>query len=248
MSTPVTTSQDSPDSLPRRGYTIDQLANYIKRSLGDGIFVVELTQQQILDCINDSLQFYSLYRPRIRFGSVSLQAGKFDYLRGVDLDTGPGSVQFVQRTPTPQAIFWGNLIDVAPLLQTGIDEWDLFLRWQKTWARVLSIQPDWAYDEIEKVLYIHNPIPTFQCGVTAYVPYTNVVNLDGFGADWVKQYAFQKSREKYAEIMSKFSGAIPGPVKDLQLDQQKRDKAENKIKELEDKLIAAQLSTPVSID
>ncbi len=82
----------------------------------------------------------------------------------------------------------------------------------------------------------------------AYTPYDDVKTLDNFGADWVKKYAFQKSRLAYAEIMNKFSGAIPGPVKDLQLDQQKRDKAEEKIKELDEKLFAAQISTPMGVD
>jgi hypothetical protein len=245
---PLSTSQNSVDSLPPRGYTIDQLAAYIKRSLGEGIFVVELTQQQILDAINDSLQHYSLWRPRIVYGAVTLSAGKFDYLNGVDLGTGPAFVNFVQRTPVPTALFWGNLIGVAPLMMNGMDEWDMFLRWQKTWARVSSSQPDWTYDEAEKILYIHNPNERFYCGVGAYVSYTNVVNLDPYGADWVKKYALQKARLSYAEIMSKFSGAIPGPVQNLQLDQQKRDKAEAQLEKLEKELFGAQISTPLSID
>lgn len=247
-STPITTSQDSVDTLPARGYSVDQLVAYIQRQLGSPIFTVELSKQQILDIIQDSLVYYSQWRPRIRYGAIMLSRGTFAYLRGVDLGTGPASVSFVQTTPLPQDIFWGNLVGVAPMMMNGMGEYDMFLRWQKTWARVTSVQPDWAYDEIEKVLYIHNPIDRWQCGVVAYVQYTNVNALDPFGADWVKQYAFQKARHAYAEIMAKFSGAIPGPVKDLQLDQQKRAEATTKITELENKLFNAQISMPISTD
>ncbi len=245
---PLSTSQQSPDSLPLVGYTLDQLVSYIARKLGGEIFSVELSKQQLIDCCLDAISQYSIWRPQIKYGSVALQAGKFDYLRGVDLGTGPVAVNFVQRTPIPQALFWGNLIDTAPLMMTGMDQYDMFLRWQKTWSRVTSVEPQWVYDEINKVLMIHNPIERFLCGIIAYTAYSDVKNLDRFGADWVKQYAYQQARLSYAEILGKYSGMVPGPVKDLQLDQGKRDRAEAKIKELEDKLFAAQLSTPCSVD
>ncbi len=244
----VSTSQDSPNSLPQVGYTIDQLTSYIQRQLGVGVFTVELTKQQILDLILDSLATYSVWRPRIRYGTVALQAGKFDYLVGVDLGLGPVQVNFVQAFPIPQALFWGNLIGVAPLVQSGIGDYDMFLRWQKMWERVSSVKPDWVYDEITKTLLIHNPIERFHCGVVAYSAYDNVTQLDRYGAKWVKDHSFQKSRQAYGEIMNKFSGAIPGPVRDLQLDQQKRDKAEVKIEALEKELFNAQISTPLGID
>ncbi len=248
MPEPITTSADSPQTLPAVGYNVDQLAAYIQRQLGSPVFTIELTKQQILDCINDALIFYSIWRPRIRYGAVQLSRGQFAYLEGVDLGLGPAQVWFVQKTPVPQELFWGNLIDVAPLMQTGMADYDTYLRWQKTWMRVTSVQPDWVYDEINKVLMIHNPIDRFQCGIISYAAYDDVKDLDRYGADWVKQYAFQKSRLAYAEILFKFSGAIPGPVRDLQLDAQKRDKAEAKITELEAKLFNAQVSTPTATD
>jgi hypothetical protein len=248
QSSPRTTSQSSPDTLPARGYTVDQLVAYIQRQLGSPVFTVELSKQQLLDIIQDALVLYSQWRPRIRYGAVMLSRGTFAYLQGVDLGTGPAAVFFVQTTPLPQDIFWGNLVGVAPMMMTGMSEYDLFLRWQKMWARVTSVQPDWAYDEIEKILYIHNPIDRWHCGVVAYTAYENVSLLDPFGAVWVKEYAFQKARHAYAEILSKFSGAIPGPVKDLQLDQGKRGEASTKITELETRLFGAQISTPIMID
>jgi hypothetical protein len=88
----------------------------------------------------------------------------------------------------------------------------------------------------------------YQAGVLALDSWDKTEYLDGFGAMWVKEYAFQLARLQLAEILSKFSGAIPGPAQALQLDQQKRDKAEAKLKELDDKLFGAQWSIPLTTD
>lgn len=145
-------------------------------------------------------------------------------------------------------MFYGNLINPAPLFRTGLDEYDSFLRWRKTWQRVTSIKPDWFYDEVERCLYIHNPIERYQCGIFCYWPHERTERLSAFGADWVKQYATAKARFMQGELWLKYSGAIPGPAQNLQLDQQKRDLAKADMDKLVEQLKGAQLSTPISID
>lgn len=248
---PITNSALSPNTLPAVGYSVDQLEAYIRRQLGQPVFMVEITKQQVLDGIQDALTLYNQWRPRIKYGSIALASGQHEYLQGVDLDLGPISVEFLQRRMLGGAglFFWGgNLIDVAPLVADGMGEYDMFLRWQKMFMRVTSVKPDWVYDQTTKTLLIYNPSPQWLCGIQAYIPYCDVSQLDRYGADWVKKYAFQKSRLAYAEIMNKYSGAIPGPVRDLVLDQNKRDKAETQIEKLEQTLFNAQISTPMSID
>jgi hypothetical protein len=244
----VTTSAQSTSTLPAYGYTIDQLSSYIKRSLGQPTMIVELPQQNILDAIQDALVLYSTWRPVLRYGAIQLQRGQFQYLVGVDMGQGPIRVDFVQPNPVPAELFWGNLIDPAPLLRNGLDELDSFLRWMKVWMRVTSIQPNWTYDFANKQLLIWNPLDRYQAGLQWYQPYSDTKGLDQFGAKWVKDYAFQKARHQYAEILSKYSGAIPGPLQNLQFDQQRRDKAEAKLKELEEHLQAAQIFAPLDID
>ena len=118
---------------------------------------------------------------------------------------------------------------------------------RKTWMRVTSVRPDWLYDDARQCLYIHNPIARYQCGIVIYAMW-DIKKLSVFGADWVKRYATEKARLTYGEILSKFSGALPGPVKDLQLDTAKRDKAEKAVADLEAELKASQELTPISID
>jgi len=170
-SEPVTTSANSPDTLPITGYTVDQLKNYIFRQLGGPVWNVELSNQQILDHIQDSLSLYSQWKPNQKVGNLILVRGQFKYLVGVPVGLGVARVDFVEPNPVPTEIFYGNLINPAPLFRTGLDEYDVFLRWRKTWQRVTSIKPDWFYDEFEHALFIHNPIERYQCGVFCYWPW-----------------------------------------------------------------------------
>jgi len=243
----------SSDTLPAFGYNEDQLAAYIIRRLGGPVWDIELTKQQVLDAVQDSLVFYSLWRPLIRYQTIRLVNGVTEYLREVDLGVhgAPGlgvvDVDFVEPNPVPTEIFYGNLIDPAPLFRTGLDEYDTFLRWRKTWMRVTSVRPDWLYDEARQVLYIHNPIARYHCGVIIHSMW-NIRRLPVYGADWVKRYALARARLTYSEILSKFSGALPGPVQALQLDQTKGQTSQEAVDKLEAEIKAAQESAALSQD
>jgi len=245
---PVTTTADSPDTLPLKGYTTDQLIDYVFRQLGAPTWEVELTRQQIADGVQDALRLYSVWVPNLRVGNIILIRGQFKYLEGYDVDQGVVDVQFVEPNPVPTEIFYGNLINPAPLFRLGLDEYDVFLRWRKTWQRVTSVRPDWFYDDTEQCLYISNPIERYQAAVFFYSSYTNTKGLPPVGAEWVREYALEKSRFLLGELWSKFSGAIPGPLQNLQLDQQKRQLANDRLKELRDQLKGMQKSAPIMID
>lgn len=247
-SQPVRTSADSPDTLPLRGYTVDQLKNYILRQLGAPTWNVELTNQQILDCIQDALSLYSQWVPNIKVGSLVLVRGQFRYLQGVDVGLGVARVDFVEPNPVPTEIFYGNLINPAPLFRTGLDEYDMFLRWRKTFQRVTSIRPDWFYDDMEQALYIHNPIERYQAGIFCYWPHDTTDRLPATGADWVKRFALAKASLLLGSTWMKFSGAIPGPAANLQLDQSRADKAQAEVDKLMETLKGMQLHTPAMID
>lgn len=242
------TSANSPQTLPLKGYTCDQLADYIFRQLGSPVWQVELSRQQVLDAIQDALQLYSVWVPQVRVGSIQLERGRFKYLEGEDVGQGIALVTFVEPNPVPTEIFYGNLINPAPLFRVGIDEYDSFLRWRKMWQRVTSVKPDWFYDEVAKILYIHNPIERYQAGVFIYGNYERTEGLDQTGAMWVKEYALEQSRFTYGEILAKYGNAIPAPLKDIQLDNQKREKAEKRLDTMREKLQGMQRLTPVSFE
>ena len=245
---PVKTSAESPDTLPLRGFTIDQLKKYIFRQLVSTIWNIELTEQQVLDQIQDALGRLSIWLPRIKVGSIVMVRGQWKYLENVDVGLGVAKVEFVEPNPVPTEIFYGNLINPAPLFRLGLDEYDTFLRWRKVWKRVTSIQPQWFYDEMERCLYIHNPIERYQAGVFCYFPWEKTEDLNYVSADWVKKYAVASAKYQLAEIWMKFGGAIPGPAQNLQLDNAKREQARQDMTKLMEELKGMQLTTPISID
>jgi hypothetical protein len=244
---------NSPDNLPQGGitgggFTHDQLIQYIRRQLGEPVWVVELTNQQIADNVNDALQMFSLYVPCRRVGNLILVRGQYKYLEDVDVGQGIIEISFVEPNPVPTEIFYGNLINPAPLFRVGIDEYDAFLRWRKVWQRVTSVRPDWYYDDYERALYIHNPIERYQAGVTAFFNWTDLTKVPAVGSNWIKRYALERSRYQYGDLLLKYGGAIPAPLKDMQLDQGKRDQAQNRLDKLEDEVKGMQSAVPCSID
>jgi hypothetical protein len=244
---------NSPDNLPQGGrsgggYTTDQLIQYIRRQLGEPVWVVELTNQQIADNINDALQMFSLYVPLERVGNLLLVRGQFKYLEGIDIGQGITNVSFLEPNPIPTEIFYGNLINPAPLFRVGIDEYDSFLRWRKVWQRVTSVRPDWYYDDYEKALYIHNPIERYQAAIWAFFNWTDLVKVPAVGANWIRRYSLERSRYQYGDLLMKYSGAIPAPAKDMALDSAKRAEAEKRIDKLEEELKGMQSATAISID
>lgn len=246
--TPVKTSQDSPDTLPLRGYTCDQLKNYVFRQLGAPVWNVEVTTQQVLDCIQDALNLFSTWVPLRRASAIRLTRGTYRYLEGLDVGQGVASVQFVEPVPAPTEIFYGNLISPAPIMRTGLDEYDMFLRWRKTWMRVTSVQPDWFYDEYEQVLYIHNPVEHYNAGVICFFNYESTQSLPAIGAQWVKEYSVAKARFLQGDIWMKYSGAIPGPAQNLQLDASRRDSAAQEMEKLTLSLKGMQSQAGIFID
>jgi hypothetical protein len=110
------------------------------------------------------------------------------------------------------------------------------------------VKPDWYYNDYEKALYIHNPIERFQAGIFIYADWRETTYLDTIGSQWVKEFALEQSRFSYGEILAKYGHAIPAPLKDMQLDNQKRDKAEKRIDALKIRLQGMQLSSPISFE
>jgi hypothetical protein len=102
----LTTSANSPDTLPQRGYSCDQLARYILRQLGAPTWNVEETKQQVLDAVQDALTLFSVWRPTIHVGNVQLTKGVYQYLQGTDVEQGIVQVDFVEPNPVPTEIFY----------------------------------------------------------------------------------------------------------------------------------------------
>ncbi len=243
-----TTSLQSPDSLPVQGYSIDQLRAFIQRSLGSPTWQIEITPQQIIDQILNALALYSQYVPQIKARAITLVRGQHAYLHGVSVGQGIADVQFVQFVPSIVDVFYLGMINPAPLPMAGISEFDSWLRFRSTFMRVTSARPDYYYDDSLATLFIHNPIVFYRAGVIIYDNYTDTKDLTSAGALWVKEFALESSRFLLGTLNQKFSGAIPSPLQNLQLDQNLRVNAEKALDRLRQQLFGLQRGAGISID
>jgi hypothetical protein len=247
------TVKDSKDTLPVTGYTEEQLCEYIKRKLGYPVWEVELTQQQIQDCVQDAITIFSIWRPVLQWGAIPLVAGQKQYLCGVDVGQGVATCTFVENRLGVLNLDFSNPFSTMSVMTTGLGldgmgDYDTYLRWQVTWQRVTSTLPKWQYDDYRKVLWIHNPIARYRCAILIYRNWPDTASLPQYGSWFVKEFALAKAQYAHGDLWLKFSGAIPGPVKDIQLDSGKRDKAEKRIEELELLIRQSQELTPLSTD
>lgn len=181
-------------------------------------------------------------------------AGQKQYLINQNVGQGVADVTFVENRLGVLNLDFGNPFTTMSIMTTGLGldgmgEYDSYLRWQKTWQRVTSTAPQWQYDEVRKCLWIHNPIARYRAAILIYYNWQRTEDLPAFGSLWVKEMSLAKAQYQLGDLWSKFSGAIPSPGgKDIQLDGGKRDKAEQKIKDLEAQLYASQELTPLSQD
>lgn len=251
---PLSTSKDSPDSLPMTGYKIDQLKDYILRKLGHPTWNVEISTQQVLDCINDALLKFSSRKPLLQYGALPMVAGQKRYLQDMDVGQGVASCSFVENRLGVLNLDFGNPFTTMSIMTTGLGldgmgDYDSYLRWQKTWQRVTSTTPDWLYDEARKCLWIHNPIARYRAAVCIYQNWTTTELLPIFGAMWVKDYSLAQAQLMLGEVWMKFSGAIPtSAAGSLTLDNTKITRAIEKVKELEATLFGAMETTPLTQD
>lgn len=248
-SDPFTTSQQSPDTLPLVGFSVDQLAAYILRTLGgSGAYNVEISKQNVLDQIQDALGLFSQWVPQIKARAITLVRGQFSYLVNEPVGQGIVDVSFVEyRNQLTQLLYLG-MISPAPLPMSGISEFDSWLRFKSTFMRVSSVRPDWHYDDEFSTLYVYNPLAQYRAGVFIYDNYTDTRDLTSVGALWVKEYALESSRFLLGTLNQKFSGAIPSPLQNLQLDQNLRVNAQTAMDKLRASLVGMMRSSPASTD
>lgn len=239
--------------MPAVGYTESQLVEYIMRQCGSPTWAVELSPGQIQDNIQDALTKYSVWKPCPVWGAIPLNTSQNAYLVGQDVGQGVVDVQFTENRLGVDNLSIGNPFLIAAVMISGLGlngagDYDMYLRWRETWTRVTSVKPRWLYDQSRKTLWIHNPIGNYRAAVLVLRNWPATQVLPQFGAEWVKEYALAKCKLLLGETWNKFSGAIPGPGQNLQLDSNRASTAATKITELENKLQGAQDSVPCTTD
>jgi hypothetical protein len=224
--------------------TLESLRSYIQSCLGQGIFSVELTADQLDNAITDALWLYSSRIPIIGYRGLVTSPDIVAYPISHDIGFGIFDVQFVQPDPKPSALFYANLIDVAPVKPATMESYDIFLRWRRTFMKVTSVANHWQYDEIGKRLMIYSPIQSTKCCYFWHLP-RNLDQVKLQHIPWVRKYAVAKAKSVLGKARSKFSGLLPGPARDMNLNGDSlQQEAAEEIQQLETVLLSMQPEVP----
>ncbi len=221
------------------------LIEYVKNELGGGFWKVEISPQQIKAAIRDALKLYSRRIPLQGYGAMSLAPTKSKYdMSSRDMGFGIYHVSFIAPDPRPSAIFYANLLDVAPIRTSRFQDYDVFLRWRKTFMKVTSVQPEWYWDQNAKILWIYNPIEHYKASIFWYLPRT-LETVELAHEQWVERYVLARSKYITGLNRSKFQGAIPGPSKDITTDgQDLKQEGKEETDKLEAELLSMQMDGP----
>jgi len=220
------------------------LIDYVRTELGEGVWQVELTEEQVQRAISDAMRKYSRRLTALGYDSLYLGNSQNKFPISHEVGYGIFNVEFIAPDPKPSAIFYANLLDVAPLRVNRFSDYDVFLRWRKTFMRVTSVEPDWFYDDKDKILWIYNPLTEYSAGYFWYLPRT-LAEVHLSHEDWVMEYTLARSKYILGVNRSKFKGAIPGPGKEITTDgEDLKSEAKEKMQELEASLLSMQHDAP----
>jgi hypothetical protein len=236
------------EDLCVKRYNVTEIRDYVRESLGSGLFKVELTNVQIDNAITDALLEYGKRIPLIASKIIEVSPNVRDY----DIDDcgyGVFDVQFITDDVRPAAVFYMGLLgDKVPLNSVMLAEYDSFLRYRKTMMRATSVAPQWEWnDSNPDILLIYAPVFNLKAAYSWYAPRPlSRVKLEH--QKWVRDYTLAKSKVTLGQVRSKFSGVLPGPARDLQLNgQELAAEGREEIKALEEFLLGVQGDIPPMI-
>ena len=192
---------------------------YVARILGqdgsDGV-VVELTTNQINECMADALRVYNRYRPKRTNQDLALISGVQKYV----LTTyGKGLVDCQPRpTVLPSASNF-DLFNPFHFLRRSIqvNEVAIDMAHLGLARQVLSSQFEWNYDEDTHTLYIH-PIPNeITTVVYTYLSDRTIGEVRGDDEDWFLRYVTCLCKQPLGRMRSKYA-VVRGAEHEFQMD------------------------------
>jgi len=191
--------------------------NYIRNMLGFPAVAVELTSEHYSVIMDEALSFYGQWVPMDRIIAVTLVLGQDAYPLPTLPQRGPFDVKFIRKEGVPLISdpLFGR--EYPRGQQLDFDQYVLGISFWETLNRVTSQEPEWWWDQQDKVLYV-NIGGTNVAGASGNyfvgVRYFSSPALDAIREDhhrWFKQYSLATAKKILGQIRGKFSGQVPAP-------------------------------------
>lgn len=223
--------------------TKSEVRRYIESSLGEQTFKVELSEEQLDNSIKLAIQKFSKRKPMVGFKELKTNPAIKAYSIDHSIGYGIFDVQFVSLVK-PSAIYqMGLLGGVVPIKPRFISDLAEFLTWRETFQRVASTKPMWDYDKIYQKLMIYSPV-SYEVCYFWYAPH-RLSTIPMQHHDWILDYSLANAKKILGHVRSKYSGVLPGPARDLNLNGESLlSEAKEEMDALETKLFEMQADRP----
>lgn len=212
---------------------IAEIKGWIKRKLGDGWVEVELTPEQLTDCIEDALLWWASRKGWYSEGALNLVSGTVAYnLSAIDppvLDV--IQVWFTENPVTNFSWAYGGFFDMDGFPygdypfrgQMGGGNYFSLVQWMQTHemgSRILSVDSDFIYRKQTKELIItpeprRNGTIIYQYSTPFKSDYLDLIELEH--QYLIRRYALAEAMETLGRIRSKYS-SLPAADGDVSLD------------------------------
>ena len=203
--------------------------DWIWRMLGDPVVRVELSEQQITDCIEMALDRFMYYRDWKRtYEYIDLGEGQTEVMlpvhvtrkRVIEVSYSPNSQMFQQLTGAGEAFFLTYYLQ-----QTGgtfASDFYLAMAYKGTMQRALGIHPTYEFvshddgsGNIRDFIRVY-PRPSIALKV-AILYARELTEQEADLETWIRRYALTYAKEQLGRIRSKFA-SVPGPTGEVTLD------------------------------
>ena len=238
---PQTARHEATSGVRRRVLTLDRIKSYSLAKFGYPQVTPDISEMQMGEFWERTLDEYNRWLPIEKYDIVTgTSSTRNQYnLEEIGKPYGRG-VQDVKVTSNED--FFSPISGVFalgiphPISHLSPDQYDLALRYIAVAKKIYSSEPDWEWEE--PILWLYAPTGFGGPFVASYMYYQDALSPEDIPANdwqWVMEYFYNLCKESIGEARSKF-GSIPGPAGQTLRSESMITEAQNKIKELEEKI------------
>lgn len=232
--------------MPAQITNISDLINYIKRRLGYPVVNLEITDQQIFDCIHLTIQKFlevGYSGTQLRFQVFNTNVNNNVYILPYEVVSVLKVYEINENLNSDQIFSINNMLiqdffHNSPQFMAGsLLTFELLNQFLDSFSMYFSKQLLYDFNSINKNLYLFNKPNTSKIGVLYYeiLDYTSSNNINLYDHIWIKQYATELTKYQWAQNLIKYSGSVL--PQGLQLNAEKlMEEAKEKIDKLEEEL------------
>jgi hypothetical protein len=201
----------------------DDIKSFVRARLGYPNVAVEIHESAWPEIEKEALRHFNTWSGSRTFGTVTLLQGQMAYT--VNIPRGPIRVEFIRAEGTPiiSDPLFGR--DYPRTQFIDFASYDLSLHYYNVLRRLTGVEPEWDWDEVNKLLYINIGSTNFQSGVGNYlVAYEYLADMTLAQVpkryeQWLLEMALAVAKQIVGGTRRKFGG-IPGPQGVVQMDGQ----------------------------